>query len=720
MKCPMRFVRAAVLFAALTAFFVPAGLSAQDTLRVRYGLVGGWSFNIHRADFRALPGIPNCCPNFQSGSGGGPYFGALAEFPLAPSLMLGLRASYVSHSAVLSEREAVRVIVGGVGRDGAFEHTVDASIATLGFEPSVQVRLAGSLFATFGARTGLFLEQSYLQEERIVDPGDVGTFLDSNGQDSRSRVRNQASGELPGVSRFLAQAVFGVAWELPLNEGRTTLLVPEASYALSISDVVSSRTWKPDGLRLGLALKFQPAPAPPKPIVRDTVVVRDTTLRESSTYVSERVVLESRNENTERLETAEAVRFRTTAREHYVRERPLPPPMRCALSVAGVNDRGEQEAIATLRIEEFLSSVAHPLLNFVFFEPGSSALPARYTLLEPAAASSFRSDDLRSAGTLDVYHTMLNVIGERMRRYPAATLSLMGCNMDHGAEKGDLALSKARAEAVRDYLVRVWGITADRMRTDAVNLPEKRSNPLTPDGQGENRRVEIAATMPEILDVLILADTLRQPSVPVIRVSPSIVSASAVGRWELTISQRDRVLKRFSGEGTPPGNLDWDIANDGANAPRFSEPLVIALTARNVAGQEVACRSELPTQAITISQKRENRVGDYTIDRYNLILFSVGAAVITPANQRIIDLIRSRLKPEAALTIEGYADRSGNPAGNQKLSENRARATASALGRPDAVIRGIGEARLLHSNDTPEGRYYCRTVQIQVKTPVGR
>src|SRR4051794_24787393 len=53
--------------------------SVQDSLllRDRYGLYIDLGFNHHLADFRALPGVPNCCPQFQSGNGVGASFGLL-------------------------------------------------------------------------------------------------------------------------------------------------------------------------------------------------------------------------------------------------------------------------------------------------------------------------------------------------------------------------------------------------------------------------------------------------------------------------------------------------------------------------------------------------------------------------------------------------------------------------------------------------------------------
>ncbi len=718
MIAPRRTGRFTLLMVACLLCTAAIGAQAQDTLRMRYGLFGNLAFNTHQADFRALPGVPNCCPVFGSGSGTGPSAGALVEFPVASSLLLMLRADYTANGARLSEREPVRVIVNGVGRDGALEHSIDADIATVGLQPELALRLAGGLFLHVGVRGGYVLGATYAQEERIVEPGEAGTFLDSNGADSKSRIRNVHAGDIPNAASLLLHGVAGLTYELPLNARGTWLLAPELRYALALNDVVEGLAWKPSGLRVGLALKYSPAPEPPKPVRADTLYARDTVTRETREVAAPRLTLLNRSASLERIEEPASVLMRVTVTEHYLRELPAPPPMTCTLAVAGVNDEGQVSPIATLRIEEFLSTVAYPLLNYVFFEPGSAEIPARYTRLTADAAPAFRSRELQGNTTLSVYATMLNILGERMRAHPAAVLTLHGCNMDQAEEKGNIELSRKRAESVRDYLTTVWGIAPDRLRLEAGNLPEKRSNPLTPDGQGENRRVEIASTVPDVLDVLLINDTVRTSSPPIVRLMPTLVSAHPVTAWELTVAQRGTVLKRFAGEGAPPANLDWDIANDPAHTPRYSEPLAITFTASNAKGEQTRCEMALPTEAITISQKRQNRVGDYTIDRYNLILFSVGAAVITPANQRIIDLIKRRLEPTSTITAEGFADRSGSPASNQQLSALRAKATAQALGRPDAVVRGIGESRLLFSNDTPEGRYYCRTVQIMVKTPI--
>src|SRR5207253_6171916 len=80
-----------------------------------------------------------------------------------------------------------------------------------------------------------------------------------------------------------------------------------------------------------------------------------------------------------------------------------------------------------------------PLRNSVFFDLGSSAIPSRYIALTQAAATTFKEtrlqsaqpDDLnhnRSGRQLAVYYNILNIVGDRMRSYPATKIDLVGAS----------------------------------------------------------------------------------------------------------------------------------------------------------------------------------------------------------------------------------------------------------------------------------------------------
>ena len=143
---------------------------AQEPFYTRFGFVAGYGFNMHTADFRALPGVPNCCPQFESGSGSGPLGGVFAELPLSQSILLGIRLSYVTHDATLTQEEATTVIVGGVEQAGAFTHTVDATLSSIGIEPTLNIHIVAGLYANVGMRIGAYLTKDYSQKEEISQP----------------------------------------------------------------------------------------------------------------------------------------------------------------------------------------------------------------------------------------------------------------------------------------------------------------------------------------------------------------------------------------------------------------------------------------------------------------------------------------------------------------------------------------------------------------------
>lgn len=689
----------------------------QDSLRTRYGVVGGLSFNMHTADFQALPGIANCCSQFSSGSGTGALGGVFVEWPLGRDHLFSLRASYVDHSALLSKQEPYRIVVGGVGQDMVDEHTIDASLASIGLEPAVAYRAFGDLFVMGGVRLGMMMTKTYSQKEQIIEPAGTGTFLDSLGNDSHSRTRNASTGTIPDASELIVQPFLGVRYDLPMNHDATLLLVPEVSYSYSLTNAASGLNWKPNGVRAGVGLAWSP-----KPDLRtrtyDTVYIRDTIARMVRNLATQQTYLASTDSKDQETTAGNNVHVLTTITEHYRLDIPDLHDIMASVRAFGVDDDGNEQPIASLRVEEFLSTRVHPLLAYVFFDEGDSVIPSRYAAIDNAAAKKFRLEQLFGHQPLEIYHTVLNIIGYRLTQNPKAKLTLTGCNSNQAVETANKALSHARAEAVKKYFMEVWNIAASRIATVARDLPEKPSNPRTPDGQEENRRVEIACDDPDVLDVFVAHDTARTALPPQVRLKLSAASTSGIGDWSVDIMQGTRSLKHYKGTQQLPPSIDWDLANDPASVPRFNEPLQIAIHAVNGKGDRAGDSLALPTDIVTLEQKKARKSGDVVIDRYNLVLFNFGTSDITPAHERTVKMIKGKLQPTSSILVEGYTDRTGSSASNKTLSMNRAQSTAQALGRQDIIVKGLGKDRLLYPNETPEGRFFCRTVQITVRTPV--
>src|SRR5690606_30451209 len=134
-----------------------------------------------------------------------------------------------------------------------------------------------------------------------------------------------------------------------------------------------------------------------------------------------------------------------------------------------------------------------------FFGQGSAELSStRARIMNEQQIGQFQINNLPS-DALGIYGYNLNIIGMRLRENPRATVTITGCNNDTDTENNNTALSEARAEVVRDYLVTVWRVGSEQITVKAQNLPDKPANNDGADGQAENRRVEITSSNYDIL-----------------------------------------------------------------------------------------------------------------------------------------------------------------------------------------------------------------------------
>ena len=117
----------------------------ESSINTKYGIYAAFNINQHIANFQRLPGVPNCCPHFVSGSGTGFTSGVLVEYPLTDMFLLGLRAGYTTLNGLLTQNEATTVITNGVPEDGEFVHKMDAAISNIGVEALFGLRLAKNL-----------------------------------------------------------------------------------------------------------------------------------------------------------------------------------------------------------------------------------------------------------------------------------------------------------------------------------------------------------------------------------------------------------------------------------------------------------------------------------------------------------------------------------------------------------------------------------------------
>ena len=98
-----------------------------------------------------------------------------------------------------------------------------------------------------------------------------------------------------------------------------------------------------------------------------------------------------------------------------------------------------------------------------------------------------------SALTDDTYASLTALAGW-LRANPTKTVTLVGHTDASGGLSGNIALSKKRAESVRQALMAQYGVTSGQVSANGVGPLAPRSSNLTPEGQQQNRRVEVVLT----------------------------------------------------------------------------------------------------------------------------------------------------------------------------------------------------------------------------------
>lgn len=693
-----------------------SGYSKEDPKPLFWlGAYGDYQRNLHIVDFNQLPGVPSCCPKYTNGSGNGYSFGALFEVEVKKNFFLNVRFGFSSFDGLLEEEEtAANVLVVEDGKEKIMDllvnHSLDANLHGLGLEPTINFRFYEGLNAVFGLNVSYLFTQQVDQMEKILQPDNI-TFLDG------TLIRNQQEAlEIPNKKPLQLFGVLGLSYNLPI--GRETYLAPEVKALIPIS-AISDVSWKVTSLQLGLSAKIPFYPSVPTPEYRDTVYQCDTSviavagLKDEVLKISKRYKPENY-----KISKKDSIIFKTVIKETYEKQIPKSLSFTSALTVTGITRDNQRQDNPAIVIEEIETTESFPLLPYVFFLPENSLLKeTNLRLLNPGQTNEFSEKNLKW-NTLEIYDEMLNIVGARMLDNPGAILNVTGCNSGIGLEKNNMKLSGDRADAVKNYLVTSWNVNPDNIKTKKQNLPDFPGKVDVPDGQAENQRAELSSSNSEILKPVTLKEVQLIANPPKIELYPKVVAEGGVKSWDITISQDGKVIRNYNGSSNPPEKLTWVLEEQPI--PRLESPIQIALTSFDEIDQKSVSNVDLKIQQLTIRKKRKEIKNDTTIERYSLILFDFDKADITEHQKYLLKDIKERIKPVSKVTISGYADRTGDTDYNRDLAYRRTVEIQKILQvQPDKLLLNpVGSDILLYNNDLPQGRSYCRTVQITIETPI--
>jgi outer membrane protein OmpA-like peptidoglycan-associated protein len=652
-----------VLFASLLLVTSTVSFAQQESSRFHVGARASYLKNFHQTD-----AICPTCGTYSNGTGSGYAFEALGEVPfnffrqLELQLALGIVnrggdfGDAIADNLTVEDPKTLQYVP--LVRQSSYSAVLP--YFNFSFGPRFRPFKTSGAYITANLEAGIPLGKTttYKQTEQIISPDGV-YYPETN-----DRTRVDSEGVIPGI-----QTAFGLSGTLgyEVQISPTMTASPEISYYYPLNNVETAFRWRVATLRGGIALRWNKLPEakeppPVKPPTPPAAVVRED-----------------------------------------------PNAMAPKLSAVSLSAQ-------PLHIIETTVTETFPILPYIFFDSASATLPDRFVQLAPEKTAYFWENELPHR-SLESYYQILNVIGGRMRKNEAATLSINGTTDGHEAGARELAMQ--RALTVRDYFTHVWNIPESRLTVTTSATPENPSSTEYAEGFEENRRVELSSTS-EILRPIVHERFREETATPsAMPIKLAATSKIGVRDWQLAIRKSGQPVFETSGSGTPTQTVEWKPivgqVESIAKTLHESDSLECELTASATNGAHSQIKVAIPAT---------KTINPFELSRLSLIVFDFDQAAINKQNQRMISqFVKKSLYPASTITITGSTDNLGELKHNQKLSEDRAFHVRDLVlaEKPDAKItstKGIGPSELLYDNHLPEGRYYCRTVRLEVETPI--
>jgi len=680
-------------------------VTPEDVSLFQVGMSINGGYVMHNGSI-VLPQAPTCCGGYTTAQGIGPALSLFLRQELGKALRLTLRGTYASYDASFSVDQAIFVTN---ATEGITRHTLDTRLGWVGGELLFDWRITSPFRLMFGGSAGFMSPATFSQREELIIPG-TGTF--ENGRRTRNETSNAI---LEGLRSPLLGVVVGLGFDVPMTENHSVVLTPEVLYTVGLNDLHTTLPWKANLLRVGASLAFSlNAPEPPMPVDRKRETFIDSLIVDVAPDAQDR-----RSEGVERivLDTLVQEDLVTITERMYRTDtvfRPLPPVINAAIAARAVYPDGSQKSEFVINVSTQFITEALPILPVVFFESQAISLSFRYH--QVASPAEFKLSDV-APRTTAVHRDILNILGERMVSMPEASIRLRG-TADPTTEGGDCDLARNRAQAVKNYLVRVWKIDEARITIESGAgscAPERPTRQQSEAGYSENRRVEIIPSDVRLLGSVAKRrfNEARTIDPPKIVFDPTGTSQQYVTDWSLQATSGSAVLFSQSGKGVPT-EVTQPLTTVVADAMQHAKPIDVSLRVGGIRNAAASATTSIPVRKDTTSTE---------LERLTLTLFDIASDQITPIAQQQISTFLENLPAGSTVIVRGFADMLGNAEFNKKLSQKRADAVCGVIRsnvkkRIELQCNEIRTDRFppgIDSYETPEERFLSRTVQIEVK-----
>jgi outer membrane protein OmpA-like peptidoglycan-associated protein len=369
----------------------------------------------------------------------------------------------------------------------------------------------------------------------------------------------------------------------------------------------------------------------------------------------------------------------------------------------------------------------------VFFDPGTTDIPNRYTQLNSSQAASFKEEQLqqdqpanlnngRSSRQLAVYHNILNIMGDRLRANPQSSITLTG------ASDKDPAQGKILAENIKSYLVTIFGIEAARIIT------EGRDKPLIPSEQPGatkdlallregDRRVDITSTSPELLMQVggNAQAFLRPVQISAVQEDPLdshvIFNADRANEllkfWSVDVTDEQGNVQHYG----PYTDDQASVSGKTILGNNTQGNYTIVMTGQTKSGSVI--KKESSVSLMKMNDPKQEGL------RYSILFDFDKSKTIAAYKNFLTDIVTPLIPENGTVIIHGHTDIIGEEKYNLTLSKERAMDAqqiieqallSNSKKRVKFETYGFGKDLTMapFENNLPEERFYNRTVIIDI------